>query len=62
MERKKKALGADKYKVADNESKFKINININLTRISWVHDKEKRQIFIRKNKTLLIEVLAAIFC
>lgn len=62
MERKKKALGADKYKVADNESKFKINININLTRISWVHDKEKRQIFIRENKTLLIEVLAAIFC
>lgn len=49
MERKKKkALGADKYKVADNESKFKINININLTRISWVHDKEKRLIFIRK--------------
>lgn len=60
-EKKKKALGTDKYKVADNESKFKIDININLTRISSGHDKEKRLIFTGKN-TLLIEVLEAIFC
>lgn len=59
--KKKKALGTDKYKVADNESKFKIDININLTRISSGHDKEKRLIFTGKN-TLLIEVLEATFC